>query len=316
MGNVTGGNRRDHPPPYPNPNPPPPSQYHQYHHQGGYYPYPHHNQVHRVPYGAINPQVAYVEHQEAVTIKNDVNLNKETLRFEPDESNPGKFLLSFTFDANVPGSITVMFFAKEDKDCNLIATKEADLFPSTTVSFPKGLGQKFKQPCGTGIDFSALSEAELVEANESGVYHVAVKAEAALSEEDDGLDSRTPTNRQVTHAVLEKDKEGGLYKAKVVKQVLWVNGSKYVLQEIYGIGNTVADGGGSGGEDNETECGKECVICLTEPRDTTVLPCRHMCMCSGCAKLLRFQTNLCPICRQPVDKLLEITVSSTNVSSN
>ncbi|KAF8079469.1 hypothetical protein N665_1026s0026, partial [Sinapis alba] len=98
--------------------------------------------------------------------------------------------------------------------------------------------------------------------------------------------------------------------AKVVKQILWVNGSKYVLQEIYGIGNTV-DGSG----EDETESGKECVICLTEPRDTTVLPCRHMCMCSGCAKLLRFQTNLCPICRQPVDKLLEITVN-TNGSNN
>ncbi|CAH8375260.1 unnamed protein product [Eruca vesicaria subsp. sativa] len=304
MGNVTGGIRRDHPlhpPPYPNPNQPP-LQYHQYH-QGGYYPplQYHQNQGARAP---MTPQYPYVEHQEAVTIKNDVNLNKQTLRFEPDESDPRKFLLSFTFDANVPGSMTVMFFSKEGKDCDLVETKE-DLFPSTNFSFPKGLGQKFQQPCGTWIELSALSEAELVEANESGVYHVVVKAEASSSSEDDDndLESKTP-NRQITHAVLEKDK-GGEYKAKVVKQILWVNGSKYVLQEIYGIGNTAAD---TSGED-ENETGKECVICLTEPRDTTVLPCRHMCMCSGCAKLLRFQTNLCPICRQHVDKLLEITVN-------
>lgn len=96
MGNVTGGNRRD-PPPYTNPNHPPPLQYNQYYQ--GYYPYHNPQGATRAPY----PQVAYVEHQEAVTIKNDVNLNKDTLRFEPDESNPGKFLLSFTFDANVPG---------------------------------------------------------------------------------------------------------------------------------------------------------------------------------------------------------------------
>lgn len=160
-----------------------------------------------------------------------------------------------------------MLFAKEGKDCDLIATK-ADLFPSTTVSFPKGLGQKFKQPCGTGIELSALSEAELVEANESDVYHVAVKAEASSASSEDDTEAKMP-NRQITHAVLDKDK--GEYKAKVVKQVLWVNGSRYVLQEIYGIGNTV-DGSG----EDETESGKECVICLTEPRDTTVLPCRHM----------------------------------------
>ena len=34
------------------------------------------------------------------------------------------------------------------------------------------------------------------------------------------------------------------------------------------------------------------------------------CMCSGCAKVLRFQTDRCPICRQPVERLLEIKVSN------
>ena len=45
----------------------------------------------------------YVEHQKAVTIRNDVNLKKETLRIEPDEECPGRFLVSFTFDATVAG---------------------------------------------------------------------------------------------------------------------------------------------------------------------------------------------------------------------
>lgn len=31
-------------------------------------------------------------------------------------------------------------------------------------------------------------------------------------------------------------------------------------------------------------------------------------MCSECAKVLRFQTNRCPVCRTPVEKLLEIKV--------
>ncbi|VVB06012.1 unnamed protein product [Arabis nemorensis] len=304
MGNVTGGNRRDHPSPsYPNPNPPlhaPPSQYQ------GYYPplpSPYHRQGPWVPNRATpSPFSPDVEQQKTVTIRNHINLKNNTLRFVPDEDNPGKFLLSFTFDATVSGSITVMFFAREGQECNLNATKE-DLFPTSTVSFPRGVGQKFKQACGTGIDFSALSEAELVEANETGVYHVAVKAEAS----EDDPEFITP-NRQLTHAVLEKDK-GEEYKARVVKQILWVNGNKYVLQEIYGIGNTVEVNG-----EDENETGKECVICLTEPRDTTVFPCRHMCMCNGCAKLLRFQTNLCPICRQPVDRLLEITVNASGTN--
>lgn len=45
----------------------------------------------------------YVEHQKAVTIRNDVNLKKESLKVEPDEENPGSVLVSFTFDATVAG---------------------------------------------------------------------------------------------------------------------------------------------------------------------------------------------------------------------
>jgi E3 ubiquitin-protein ligase MGRN1 len=107
---------------------------------------------------------------------------------------------------------------------------------------------------------------------------------------------------QTTQAVIEK-KDDGDYRVRVVKQIIWVNGTRYELQEIYGIENS---GPSSGFDDSDT--GKECVICLSEPRDTTVLPCRHMCMCSDCAKVLRHQTNRCPICRTPVERLLEIKV--------
>ncbi|KAK9158343.1 hypothetical protein Scep_004917 [Stephania cephalantha] len=313
---------------YPNPSPPP------YYPYPGYYPppppgsmagafpgpygggggggdLPHVDPVHaswivgRYPCGpAPAPLAPYVEHQKAVTIRNDVNLKKETLRMEADEDYPGHFLVAFTFDATVSGSITIIFFAKEEADCNLIPIKES--LKPITVSFQQGLGQTFKQPSGTGIDFSMFEEEELLNGSESEVYPLTVKAEASPVDHN-GQEGKTPVirtiNSQITKAVLEK-KEKGEYQVRVVKQILWVNGMRYELQEIYGIVNSV---------DNEfdgNDPGKECVICLSEPRDTTVLPCRHMCMCNGCAKVLRFQTNRCPICRQPVERLLEIKVSN------
>lgn len=243
----------------------------------------------------------FVEHQKAVTIKNDVNIRKESLRLEPDEANPGHFLLSFSFDATLSGSITIYFFAKEGEDCILTPTKENHLAP-VTVHFQQGLGQKFRQPTGTGIDFSDFEESELLKVGDLDVYPLAVKADASPGNHDES--DRTPTsgntNSQTTQAVFEKGK--GEFRVKVVKQILWVNGMRYELQEIYGIGNSTES------EMDESDQGKECVICLSEPRDTIVHPCRHMCMCSGCAEVLRFQTNRCPICRQPVERLLEIKV--------
>jgi hypothetical protein len=50
-----------------------------------------------------------------------------------------------------------------------------------------------------------------------------------------------------------------------------------------------------------------CVICLTEKRDTTVFPCRHMCLCSECAGQLRYRDNRCPICRARASPTFFIT---------
>lgn len=325
-----GSGRRIHPPPPPQPVIPPPevtanrfvyppaaTPYHNY---PGYYPPPttmpaplpapydhHHRHAVEPMWGRYPPAPApapapYVEHQKAVTIKNDVNIKKETLRIEPDEENPGRFLVSFTFDATVSGSITIFFFAKEGEGCTLTPMKE-NVLPPVTVNFQQGLGQKFKQPAGTGIDFSILEESELLKAGDMDVYPVAIKADASSGDHDGSNETPTSgnnTNSQITQAVFEKEK--GEFQVKVVKQILWVNGMRYELQEIYGIGNSVES------DLDGNDPGKECVICLSEPRDTTVLPCRHMCMCSGCAKVLRFQTNRCPICRQPVERLLEIKV--------
>ncbi|XP_010490787.1 PREDICTED: probable E3 ubiquitin-protein ligase LUL1 [Camelina sativa] len=232
----------------------------------------------------------YVEYQKAVTIRNEVNLKKETLSLEPDPENPNRLLVSFTFDAALPGRITIVFFAKEEAQGNLIATKE-DTLPPITFDFGKGLGQKFIQPSGTGIDLTVFEVSELFKSSETAVYPLAIKAEAQGN--SGSMDAQITI---VTTYVKEKEE----IKIGVVKQCLWTNGIRFELQEIYGTGNMV-DG-----------CyeGKDCVICLSEPRQVTVLPCRHMCLCCGCAKALRFQGNLCPVCRQPVERCLEIPVEA------
>lgn len=95
----------------------------------------------------------------------------------------------------------------------------------------------------------------------------------------------------------------------VLKQKIWVDGVAYELQEIFGIehcstGTPLEDA------DADADSGKECVVCMSEPRDTTALPCRHLCMCGACARMLRGQSNRCPICRTPVESLLEIKVAA------
>ncbi|CAH8371132.1 unnamed protein product [Eruca vesicaria subsp. sativa] len=238
------------------------------------------------PYPMMMPPPPSIEYEKAATIHNDVNLRKETLRLQPDPNNPGQLLVSFSFDVTVPGRITIVFFAEEDSEFHLTATKK-DTLPPITFDFEKGgLGQKYVQPSGTGIDFSVFEDSELFKEGETCIYPLAIKMEAVHSEEVKS------GSKQITQVTFVKEKSE--IKPCVRKQFLWVNGSRYELQDIYGIGETV---------DIDA---KECVVCLSEPRDTIVLPCRHMCMCSECAKALRFQKNECPVCRQPAERLVEL----------
>ncbi|RDD36541.1 Mitochondrial ubiquitin ligase activator of NFKB 1 [Trichoplax sp. H2] len=43
-----------------------------------------------------------------------------------------------------------------------------------------------------------------------------------------------------------------------------------------------------------------CVVCLTNERDVVLLQCGHVCVCSTCVS----QLNLCPMCRQSIDRIV------------
>ena len=145
------------------------------------------------------------------------------------------------------------------------------------------------------------------------------------------------TSRQahLTLGLVEKHSDGQ-FVLKALKQKLYVDGLCYLLQvllfqimqrkedisapfrhhspyfqEIYGIENKVVDGGYSGytdalADDEVEDTGAECVVCMSDMRDTLILPCRHLCLCNTCADSLRYQANNCPICRAPFRALLQI----------
>ncbi|XP_019058664.1 PREDICTED: probable E3 ubiquitin-protein ligase LUL4 [Tarenaya hassleriana] len=248
----------------------------------------------------------YVEHQSAKKVRNDVNVHKDTVRLEVDDLSPGHLLVSFVFDALFDGSFTITFFAKEEAKCELIP-QFPEVYAPTRVPFYKGLSQKFLQPSGTGTDLGFFALDDLSKPSSDDVYPLVISADTSVS--PNSSDSEESVHKQITQAVLEKADDGS-FKAKVVKQILWIEGVRYELRELYGIGSSNTEGPQSL---EDSDSGKECVICMAEPKDTAVLPCRHLCMCSDCAKELRIQSNKCPICRQPIEELLEIKVDSNEL---
>ncbi|CAL5198760.1 unnamed protein product [Lathyrus oleraceus] len=253
------------------------------------------------------PPPPYVDHETAKKVKNDVNLHKHTLQLHLDPNNSDHHLISFVFDALYDGRITIFYLAKEEEHKCRFFPLFPEAFEPITFPFQKGVGQKFCQPSGTGIDLGFFELDDLSNPSpEEDVFPLVICAETTPL-----ADHETPSSSfvdasphmQITQAVLEKTNGTGPFQVKVVRQILWIDQVRYELRELYGIGNSTAP------DFDRNDPGKECVICMTEPKDTAVLPCRHMCMCSECAKALRVQSNNCPICRQPIEQLIEIKIN-------
>ncbi|KAH9611333.1 hypothetical protein KSS87_005571 [Heliosperma pusillum] len=287
--------------------------------RGGFQFYPgnygngwqHQHQV-RDPHGVVGPVTPppYVEHQNAKVVKNDVNVHKDTIKLLVDDAFPDRFLVSFVFDAHFDGSITIYYFAKEDKE-NCKFTQTSLAISPVKVPFQKGTAQRFQQPSGTGIDLGFFDLEFLGKPTEDDVFPLVIFAEVQSSahERDYNVQESSVEGSQrvqVTQAVIEKKNETTGFQVKVIKQILWFDGVRYELRDLYGIGNASSE------SFNDDEPGKECVICMTEPKNTAVIPCRHLCMCSDCAKELRLRSNKCPICRQPITELIEININGSN----
>ena len=71
----------------------------------------------------------------------------------------------------------------------------------------------------------------------------------------------------------------------------------FMLDEAYGLNSNRTDG---------SDAGKECVICLTEDKDTLAKPCKHVSLCHSCADVVLRGNRQCPICRQRIEEVVPL----------
>ncbi|XP_061180970.1 E3 ubiquitin-protein ligase MGRN1-like isoform X2 [Saccostrea echinata] len=244
-------------------------------------------------------------------LKSLLNIRKDSLKFvKVDDSGDGsggdktdsintKYNIEFTFDSDSKCAITVYYFATEDVNNGQITFQSREpCLNSETYHYKRGANQLFSQPTHV-LDPSKFSDEEWQYDPVKETIPVII---SCVVEDDDH-----PCHCHLTYAVVEKSSVDGGYMIKALKQKQFVDGLIYLLQEIYGIENKHTDRSKLEDPDDEVEdSGAECVICMSDMRDTLILPCRHLCLCSNCAESLRYQASSCPICRSPFRALLQI----------
>ncbi|GLC35703.1 hypothetical protein PLESTB_000485600 [Pleodorina starrii] len=270
------------------------------------------------------PRPVQTQECQTATIRNQVNLKKQTLALEAT-SQPGVYSITFSFDASAPCRVTTFVCAREDprRACKITSP----FTPAPAISYARGLNHKFPNtPTAAASGHVVNTTSPHATAREltsvsNDTFPVIIRLEA-LSEEaaaegrsleslESGCELPNWVQSQTTYAKLVKEDDGS-WGLRVIKQKIWVKGTAYELQEIYGMEQNKAAGTGAAGADGYEDLdGNECVICMSAPRDTTALPCRHMCMCHSCASALKTQTNKCPICRNEIESLLHIKINKS-----
>ncbi|MEQ2238143.1 hypothetical protein ILYODFUR_030313, partial [Ilyodon furcidens] len=176
---------------------------------------------------------------------------------------------------------------------------------SETVHFKRGVCQQFCLPSHT-VNLSEWADDELLFDMEKEIFPMVVQAVVDEGEEHLG-------HSHILLATFEKHMDGS-YCVKPLKQKQVVDGVSYLLQEIYGIENKYNSQESKVADDEISDNSAECVVCLSDVRDTLILPCRHLCLCNACADTLRYQANCCPICRLPFRALLQIRAMRKKLS--
>lgn len=255
------------------------------------------------PYAAPPPQ------EPVKTLRSLINIRKDTLRLvkcSEEVKTPGEELskakvsynVEFTFDTDARVAITIYYQATEDFQNGVASYVPRDRsLQSETVHYKRGVCQQFCLPSHT-VDPSEWLEEELGFDLDREVYPMVVHA---VVDEGDGHTGHS----HVLLATFEKHMDASIC-VKPLKQKQVVDGVSYLLQEIYGIENKYNTKDSKVAEDEVSDNSAECVVCLSDVRDTLILPCRHLCLCNTCADTLRYQANNCPICRLPFRALLQI----------
>uniref|UniRef100_A0AAQ5Z825 E3 ubiquitin-protein ligase n=1 Tax=Amphiprion ocellaris TaxID=80972 RepID=A0AAQ5Z825_AMPOC len=253
------------------------------------------------PYAAPPPQ------EPVKTLRSLINIRKDTLRLVRNKStaagkNRACYNVEFTFDADTQVAITIYYQAIEEFHNGVpVYLPQDSSLQSETVHFKRGVCQQFCLPSHT-VNLSEWADDELLFDTDKEIFPMVVQAVVDEGEEHLG-------HSHILLATFEKLPL--FFTAFPFSQV---DGVSYLLQEIYGIENKYNSQESKVADDEISDNSAECVVCLSDVRDTLILPCRHLCLCNACADTLRYQANCCPICRLPFRALLQIRAMRKKLS--
>jgi hypothetical protein len=217
---------------------------------------------------------------EATTVQLETSIVKSS--FSLHAESPGYYALDFTFNALKDCEIAIYQFAEEvldDSNSTLYYHIDTEKHSGPQIlRFAKGLNQSLP-PQSVVFDLTSFEEATFG----SSIELIPLVVEIVRTTQRPVI--AKVSGFEATHLVFSRSSDG--FDLKVACQKFTKLGRTFEVLDIFG----------NQGLESEEER-SVCVICLTNMKDTLILPCRHLCLCHECANMTRAQSyGKCPICR-------------------
>lgn len=206
-----------------------------------------------------------------------VNIDKSSLSVL--KRNELELEITGKADSNVPCQITSVSDSWKQK------------YVGSTLQ--EGLGQEFSIVVPNFASFGPKSvELQISELNESESTAMKYNKEGKFA-------NPYYVTEQFTKISLSRNENGSIL-LKAEDQYIKLRNKNFSLLEIFGkpLSSIRSSASSPTSYCSDGLSNRECIVCMSEVKDTIVLPCRHMCLCSECANTIRGRSDKCPLCRQ------------------
>ncbi|EGG23820.1 hypothetical protein DFA_05956 [Cavenderia fasciculata] len=222
---------------------------------------------------------------------------------EPIVITEGIYNIKFKFDSEEPCVIDIYLLAHEADESDTINECNTHLGP---FHFSRGLDQSFSLSNSEYIDVSKFSTKDLTTFAIEKVQYPLIITLKTVSYLEDPSSSSSSTSTTSTQKIIRCQYsyltllacDDYTYDVKALKQKNFIDSkTSYITHDIYGYHSNSNE---TPGNDDD----KLCLTCMSEERDTLLIPCRHFYLCANCAREIK---GRCPLCRSIVGSILKVS---------
>ena len=244
-------------------------------------------------------------------IKSSVGLDIKSLVLKQSSKEKSRYYPRFKYSSTEDIKISIYYWTTQvtnSEGVPLYFTIPAELPPAGIIEKEEGKEVMYEKIKSTSFKVEKYEGMPLFNATMN--YFPCVITVELQKKPSVGSDGVSDYQNLITYWVFTINKSSNLLELKPFRQVLVAYDIAFLLQQIYGITDAVEgkDGEYSAAGNDDSQIW---VACMTEEKNTVVMPCGHLWVCKECATTIASQRSPdWPICRNKVTSFVPLNINS------